>query len=114
MIQKIAREIVTRHHDDGFEVGVHSTAYMLDGPFQGLLDEFQFFEEIFGIKPQVYNFHGGYDQHLAARIKMGLMSDEILTRYPDILETDSISGFYAYRFSDCMKKNGARVISADF
>jgi len=111
---RIAEKIVIDHYQKGFEVGVHSTAYMLDNPMQGLLEEFRYFEELYGIKPRVYNFHGGFDEHLGARIKLGLQSNEILAKYPDILETDSISGFYAYRFSDCLKRDGSRVIGSDF
>ena len=107
------KELISDHVDRGFEIGLHSTAYFDDDPLSALGRELDEFKKIFGICPKVYNFHGGFDEHLVKRIKLGRQFDQVKRKWPFLKISDSNSGFYDYRISDCKTRNGQRVILQD-
>jgi len=109
----ICKDLVAKHKEKGFEIGLHSTAYFADDPLKALTLEFERFNTLFGFYPEIYNFHGGFDEHLAKRMKLGHQGMKIVKDNLFLKATDSISGFYEHRIMDCVIRNGERILLDD-
>jgi hypothetical protein len=107
-------ELANSLREEGFDVGLHSLAYLSADSDNQLSEEIEQFRQAFGFLPNVYNFHGLGTKFLGRRMQLCANADRILNRYSFLKGTDSYPGFYVYRIQDSHGLESKRFILSDF